>query len=72
MADKVQLLWFAQERPDEEDIELLIGVYRTSAETNAAIERLKGKPGFAAFPEGFAAVWYELNQDHWTEGFVEV
>ena len=70
MQDKVQLLWFVQERQEDEDTELLIGVYRTKEDANAAIERLKGQPGFADFPQGFMSESYELNKDHWTEGFV--
>jgi len=67
---KVQLLWFVQERADDEDTELLIGVYETETDAGAAIERLRGAPGFVDFPQGFKAEPYELNKDHWTEGFV--
>jgi hypothetical protein len=70
MKDKVQLLWFVQERQTGEDIELLIGVYRTEKDANAAIQRLKDRPGFVDFPQGFRREWYELDQDHWTDGFV--
>jgi hypothetical protein len=39
MSDMVHLLWFAKEMPEgEEDVELLIGVYSTEAEAEAAIE----------------------------------
>jgi hypothetical protein len=48
----------------------LIGVYRTEADAKAAIERLRHKPGFTTFPDGFQVSPYELNQDHWTDGFV--
>jgi hypothetical protein len=68
----VQVLWFMREREDGEDTELLIGVYQTEQDANAAIERLRSKPGFAEFPQGFLAVKYEINKDHWTEGFVRV
>ncbi len=69
MKDKVQLLWFVQEREEREDTELLIGVYRTEEDAKATIERLKGKLGFVDFPQGFMSEWYELNKHHWTEGF---
>jgi len=72
MPDRVQLLWFVQEREDGEDTELLIGVYRTEEDVKSTIERLKGQPGFVDFPEGFISERYELNKDHWTEGFVTV
>jgi hypothetical protein len=48
----VYLLWYVRE-VDGADHELLIGVYRAEADARAAIGRLRGKPGFAAFPEGF-------------------
>lgn len=70
MADAVHLLWFMQKREDGEDTELLIGVYQSEQDAQAAIERLRGQPGFRDFPQGFLAVLYELNADHWTEGFV--
>ena len=57
MSAVVHLLWFAKEMPEgEDDIELLIGVYSSDAEARAAIERMKDKPGFAEFPQGFECV----------------
>jgi hypothetical protein len=71
MSDVVHPLWFAKEMPDgEDDIELLIGVYSSNEEAMAAIERMKDKPGFADFPQGFKVCPYSLDRDHWTEGFV--
>lgn len=69
MNDKAYVLWFAK-GSETEDAELLIGLYRTPEDAKAAIERLKGKPGFVDFPQGFTMVEYELNVDHWAEGFV--
>jgi hypothetical protein len=48
----------------------LIGVYRTEADAKNAVERVGDKPGFAMFPSGFEICPYELNQDHWIDGFV--
>jgi hypothetical protein len=70
MTDVVHLLWFAREMPEEDDIELLIGVYSSNDEARAAIERMKDKPGFADFPQGFEVCSYSLDSDHWTDGFV--
>jgi len=67
----VFLLWFVREANGEED-ELLIGVYSNRQEAAAAIERLKVKPGFVDYPEGFQVHPHELNRDGWTEGFVSV
>jgi hypothetical protein len=63
----VHLLWHVHD-----DDEKLIGVYATDADAVAAKERLKRKPGFVNTPEGFQIAEYELNQDHWTEGYVVV
>jgi len=51
---------------------LLIGVYRDQASAEAARERLCAKPGFAELPENFEISPYELDKDHWTEGFVMI
>lgn len=72
MSSTVQLLWFVRERQEGEDTELLIGVYGTEQDARGAIERLRDKPGFAEFPQGFEIVQYEINKDQWTEGFVRV
>ena len=71
MSESVHLLWFVQERDNDEDTELLVGIYKTEADAKAAIDRLRNKPGFADFPEGFQIHQRELGQDSWTEGFVE-
>jgi len=66
----VWLLWFEQEWKDDDDTELLIGVYQTEADALAAKERVKDQPGFREYPGGFTTSQYEIGQDHWTEGFV--
>lgn len=48
----------------------LIGTYRTEADARGAIERLRDQPGFRHFPDSFRIDKYELNKDHWKEGFV--
>src|SRR5207253_5733391 len=63
----VHLLWHVHN-----DDEKLIGVYKTNADAVAAKERLRQKSGFVDTPEGFQIHEYELNQDHWTEGYVSV
>ena len=70
--ESVYILWFIHEWEDEdrEDDELLIGVYKTEADAQAAIERLKGQRGFSLMPQGFQICRYELNKDHWTEGYI--
>jgi hypothetical protein len=66
--DSVFLLWYVREVEGSED-ELLIGVYSTQQEANAAIERLKSKPGFVDCPTGFQIHPHSLNRDGWSEGF---
>jgi hypothetical protein len=57
-----------------------IGVYRSLDAAKAAIERLGTQPGFCKHPQiidptqtdeeqGFYIDKYELDKDHWTEGF---
>jgi homoserine kinase type II len=72
MSKTVWLLWFEQERNEAEDTELLIGVYRTEADAKAAIERVKDKPGFRDYPQGFNAYEHTLGKDSWAEGFARV
>jgi hypothetical protein len=47
----------------------LIGVYTSAAEAESAIGRLKQQPGFCDYPNAFIYDEYELNKDHWNEGF---
>jgi hypothetical protein len=54
---------------DSYEDEKLIGVYRTEDDALAAVERTKEKPGFSEKGGRFVIDKYELNQDHWTEGF---
>lgn len=46
-----------------------IGAYSSEGDAELAIKRLKDKPGFRNYPEAFCVDEYELNKDHWTEGF---
>ena len=64
----VFLLWHVR-KPDSNEEELLIGVYGTEADAKSAIERLRSKAGFVDAPEGFRINRYELNRDHWEEGY---
>jgi len=60
-----------------------IGAYRSWDTAHAAVERLRSQPGFRDFPrlvnplvddddQGFYIDEYELDKDHWAEGFVSV
>jgi len=61
----VYLLWHTDSYGDEK----LIGAYATRSDASLAIERVKDKPGFSQ-GGAFEIAEYELNRDHWTDGFV--
>jgi len=67
--ESVFLLWHVREKAGDGS-DLLIGVCRTQGDAEAAIDRLKSKSGFGAAPEGFRINRYELNRDHWEDGYV--
>jgi hypothetical protein len=67
--ESVFLLWYVKER-DGDGADLLIGVYRTEPDAEAAIDRLKSKAGFVDAPKGFRINRYELNRDHSENGYV--
>jgi hypothetical protein len=68
--ETVFLLWHVHEFHDSKDRdEKLIGAYRTEEDAKAAIIRLADKPGFREAPAGFHISKYDLNKDHWTEGY---
>lgn len=73
---QLQLLRHFKIGPDDEcndnvpDIKQ-IGIYSTLANAQAAIARLRKKTGFRDWPSGFRVVAKTLNQDSWSEGFVE-
>lgn len=48
----------------------LIGVYSTLDRAWAAVARLRPQPGFRDAPDGFHVDEYQLDTDHWTEGYV--
>ena len=58
----------AREDEDDEDVKF-IGVYSTQSSAEAAITRLRTRPGFSDYPDGFYIDEYEIGKDHWTEGF---
>jgi len=72
MNDSVYLLWHVHRDNKDADDAKLIGVYRTHADAEAAIRRVGKQPGFCDHPAGMQIEPYELNKDHWIEGFVTV
>jgi hypothetical protein len=47
----------------------LIGIYSSKEQATLAVDRLKDKNGFKYLPDAFEITEYELNKDHWTDGF---
>jgi hypothetical protein len=67
--------------PSGEECVKFIGVYRTEQGARLAVTRVCSLPGFSKYPvvvdasnseddQGFYISKYELDKDHWTEGFV--
>jgi hypothetical protein len=63
--------------PSGEEDTKLIGTYSSNETARAAIERLKVQPEFCDYPHltddeesGFYLDEYELDKDHWIEGFI--
>lgn len=70
--NSVFLVWHTHRLSADDEDEKLIGVYRTHANAEAAINRLKDKPGFRDTPEGFEIAECVLDRDGWTEGYISV
>ena len=49
-----------------------IGVYSSEERARAAVDRARALSGFCDYPDGFSVDSYEVDMDHWTEGFVTV
>ena len=69
--NSVFLLSHLCQYPDGTESIKAIGIYSTEEEAIAAISRLKDKPGFVYHQAGFGYGKYEINRDHWTDGFVD-
>jgi len=61
---RAYLLWHTDLLGDEK----LIGVYGSEADAASAMRRVSGKPGFSEGGD-FEIAEYEINKDHWTDGF---
>ena len=48
----------------------IVGIYSTLDGANAAIGRLRDKPGFKEYPERWKIYPRTINRDSWTKGFV--
>lgn len=69
MSNQIYILTHTLELPDEQEDVKLIGVYSSQEMADAARERALQLPGFRDHAEGFFIQAYELDHDHWPEGF---
>jgi len=51
-----------------EDVKI-IGIYKLESDALSAVARLQNVNGFNKHIDGFNIDKYELNKDHWSEGF---
>lgn len=56
---------------DEEDVKL-IGVYSSREQAEAAVLRLSVVAGFSDARDGFHIDEYQLDRDHWSEGYASL
>jgi hypothetical protein len=68
--NEVHMLWHVREDDAYKEDAKLIGAYSSADAATAAVERLKGQPGFVDYIAGFEVSSYEIDKDHWCEGFV--
>jgi hypothetical protein len=53
---------------DNEDIKI-IGIYSTKEKAEKTVDKYKKLPGFKDYPDSFYLPEFEIDKDHWTEGF---
>ncbi|MFN8395022.1 MAG: hypothetical protein U0176_10275 [Bacteroidia bacterium] len=66
--ESVFIVHHSYEQGDCEETKL-IGIYSSRLKAEEAVERLRLQPGFKRMPEHFSIDCYQLDEDHWTEGF---
>lgn len=65
---KIYILTHLREDEDSYNTKL-IGIYSSKDAAEAAVRRLEPLRGFSKAPQGFYIDAYEVDKDHWTEGF---
>jgi hypothetical protein len=69
-AERVYVVQHVHAAPNGEEDVKLIGVYASEQAAAAAVTRLTIRPGFCDHPDGFHVSPYEIDKDHWVEGFI--
>jgi hypothetical protein len=67
--DSAFILFHVRKDDEHGDDSKIVGIYRSGEAAQAAILRVADKPGFRDNPGGFMVDRYEMDKDHWTEGF---
>lgn len=67
----VYVVQHSYERDDADETKF-IGVFASWKSARAAVDQLVKQPGFDRFPDDFWISRYELDEMHWTEGFVTI
>ncbi len=65
----VFIVFHARETSNGVDSVKMIGAYSSKQAGESAILRLIKQPGFRDLPDGFSVDEYEIDKDHWQEGF---
>ena len=66
----VYLLWHSHELDDGEEDSKLIGVYSSESLAERKRDEYKAITGFKDNPDGFEIAEYQIDSDHWHEGFI--
>jgi hypothetical protein len=64
------ILWHVRADDTYKEDAKLIGAYSSADAAAAAIARVEDQPGFRDYVAGFEVSAYEIDKDHWTEGFI--
>lgn len=67
--DRIFIVMHGHEFGDGHADVKMIGAFSTREKAEAAVSRLRTEPGFRDNPGGFHVEPYELDVDHWSEGF---
>lgn len=70
--EEVYLLQHVRSDDEYGDDYKVIGIYRSEESARAAVARLGGNSGFRDHPDGWHIGRFQLDQDHWKEGFVDL
>jgi hypothetical protein len=68
MKKNMKVYVLQHENPKTENVKL-IGIYSSKSGAKAAIVRLGKQLGFSKAKKGFTIDKYEIDEDHWTEGY---